>query len=178
MSDLAGTFSVALADVDALQLALLLLTVLLGAVVKGAIGFGFPLVTAPILSTVWDPRHAVLLISLANLFNNVGVAARGGGSHQTFRRLLPTFAGLIVGVIIGALLLASLDAGTLGMVVGSAAVGFALVALLKPNLAVPPRLERYLALPMGLAGGVLRWQHRHLRAGHRLVPVRAPAREA
>jgi uncharacterized membrane protein YfcA len=155
MSDVVAAFSATLTDLGAVRVILILLTVLGGAVVKGATGFGFPLVTAPILSTIWDPRHAVLLISLANLFNNIGVAARGGGSRQTLRRLLPTVAGLIVGVVIGALLLASLDAGTLGVVVGSAAVGFALVALLKPNLAVPPRWERYLGLPMGLAGGVL-----------------------
>jgi uncharacterized membrane protein YfcA len=155
MTDLASILSDALADLDPLRLTLILLTVLLGAVVKGAIGFGFPLMTAPLLSTIWDARHAVLLISLANLFNNVGVSFRGGGSRKTFRRLVPTLAGLIVGMVIGALLLASLDAVTLALVVGCAAVVFALVALLKPDLAVPPRLERYLAWPMGLAGGVL-----------------------
>ncbi len=155
MSNLVDAFWSALGELDALRVVLILLTVLGGAVVKGAIGFGFPLVTAPLLAATWDARHAVLLISLANLFNNVGVAARGGGSRKTFRRLLPTFAGLSVGVVIGALLLASLDATTLAVVVGSAAVVFSLVALLKPDLAVPPHLERYLALPMGLAGGIL-----------------------
>jgi hypothetical protein len=129
--------------------------VLAGGIVKGAVGFGFPLVTSPLLSSIWDPRHAVLLLSLANLFNNVGVAARGGGSRQTLRRLAPTIVGLIVGVVVGALLLASLDAGTLSLMVGSAALIFAIVAMLKPDLAVPPRLERYLALPMGLLGGIL-----------------------
>jgi uncharacterized membrane protein YfcA len=155
MTELAVAFWSALAEIDLLQLTLLLVTVLVGAVVKGAIGFGFPLITAPLLSTIWDARHAVLLISLANLFNNVGVATRGGGSRATFRRLIPTFVGLTIGVVIGAVLLASVDASTLAVVVGSAAVAFSLVALGKPNLAVPPRLERYLAFPMGLAGGVL-----------------------
>src|SRR4051794_22665745 len=155
MSDLASSVFAALADLDLLRLALILVTVLVGAIVRGAIGFGFPLVTSPLLSTIWDPRHAVLLLSLANLFNNLGVTARGGGNRKTFWRLAPTLAGLVVGVVGGALLLASLDAATLSLMVGSAAVTFALVALLKPDLAVPPRLERYLALPMGLLGGLL-----------------------
>jgi uncharacterized membrane protein YfcA len=43
----------------------------------------------------------------------------------------------------------------LAVVVGCAALAFASIALLKPDLAVPPRLERYLALPMGLLGGLL-----------------------
>lgn len=155
MSELTDAYVAALSGLDPVRVVLILLTVLGGAVVKGAIGFGFPLVTAPLLAATWDARHAVLLISLANLFNNVGVSVRGGGSCATFRRLAPTFAGLIVGVVIGALLLATLDATTLALVVGIAAVAFALVALLKPDLAVPPHLERYLALPMGLAGGIL-----------------------
>src|SRR5262245_10504077 len=109
MTDLSAVFSAALDDLDPLRLVLILLTVLLGAVVKGATGCGFPLMTAPVLSPIWDARHAVLLISLANLFNHVGVAGRGGGSRKTFRRLVPTLAGLSVGMVIGALLLASLD---------------------------------------------------------------------
>ena len=155
MADLVSSLLATLGALEPLRLGLILVTVLFGAVVKGAIGFGFPLLTSPLLSTIWDARHAVLLISLANLFNNAGVVWRGGGSWTTFRRLAPTMAGMIVGVVLGALLLASLDAASLGLIVGSAAVVFTVVTLLKPNLGVPPKLERYLALPMGLAGGIL-----------------------
>ena len=142
-------------DLDGLRLAVVLLVIGAAAIVKGAIGFGFPLVATPIIATVLDARTAVLVLSLASLFGNVGMAIRGGGSWPTARRLAPMLVGLLVGTVGGALLLASLDAATLGLVVGLAAMAFAVVGTAKPNLAVPGRLERYLALPMGLAGGLL-----------------------
>jgi uncharacterized protein len=71
------------------------------------------------------------------------------------RRILPVLAGMAVGVAGGALLLAIVPSSVLAIVVGSAALIFTSIALLKPDLAVPPRLEQYLALPMGLLGGLL-----------------------
>jgi uncharacterized protein len=155
MSDLWTQAAAALAVLDVLQLAGILLAILCAAIVKGAIGFGFPLVTTPIVSTIWDARQAVLVISLASLLNNIGITLRGGGSRRTFRRFVPTLGGLIVGTVGGALLLASVDPNVLALVVGTAAMLFALVALFKPDLVVPPHLERYLALPMGVLGGLL-----------------------
>jgi uncharacterized membrane protein YfcA len=155
MNDLVALVSTSLSQLDARLLALILLVIFGAGIVKGAIGFGFPLVAIPLISTVWDARHAVLLVSLASLVNNIGVAARGGGSREAIRRTVPVLAGMTVGSVGGALLLASVTSTFLAMVVGAAALVFASIALLKPDLAVPPHLERYLALPMGLLGGLL-----------------------
>jgi uncharacterized membrane protein YfcA len=155
MDDLAAFVSSPLSALDPLRIALILLVIFGGGGVKGAIGFGFPLVTTPLTSALWDARHAVLLISLASLTNNIGVVARGGGSRRTARRIVLLMAGLTVGTVGGALMLARVPPSVLSVVVGTAALVFAGIALLVPNLAVPPRLERYLALPMGVLGGLL-----------------------
>jgi uncharacterized membrane protein YfcA len=153
--DLGAILTSPLAVLDPLRLALILLILGIGGGVKGAIGFGFPLVTTPLTSALWDPRHAVLLVSFASLVNNIGVVGRGGGSRRTFRRFILLLAGLIVGTVGGALMLASVPASALSIVVGCAALSFAGIAVFKPDLAVPPHLERYLALPMGVLGGLL-----------------------
>ena len=155
MDTLAAILAAPLAQLDPLTLALILLAIFGGGFVKGAIGFGFPLVTTPLVSSLWDVRHAVVLISMASLTNNIGVVARGGGNRQTFRRFPLLLAGLVVGTIGGALLLANVPTRVLSVVVGSAALVFAGIAIFKPDLAVPSRLERYLALPMGVMGGLL-----------------------
>lgn len=142
-------------ELDSFRLILVLLVIGVAAVVKGAIGFGFPLVATPLIASILDARTSVLVLSLASLFGNIGMAVRGGGSWPTSRRLAPMLVGLVAGTVGGALLLASLDAATLGLVVGLAAMAFATVATAKPNLAVPANLERFLAFPMGLAGGLL-----------------------
>jgi uncharacterized protein len=155
MRDVGNLTASLLAQLDPLMLGLILLTIFSAGIVKGAIGFGFPLVSIPVISMVWDAKHAVLLVSLASLVNNVGVAIAGRGSRETFWRFLPVLIGMFLGTGLGALLLASIPSGVLAVVVGTAALVFATVALLKPDLAVPSHLERYLALPMGFLGGVL-----------------------
>jgi uncharacterized membrane protein YfcA len=140
---------------ELLPLALAMLVIGGAAVVKGAIGFGFPLIALPLLATILDARSAVIILSLASVIGNLGVLVRGRGSKATLRRLAPTIAGLVAGTIAGALLLARIDAALLGIIVGVCALVFAVTSTLKPTLAVPPVVERYLALPLGLAGGVL-----------------------
>jgi uncharacterized membrane protein YfcA len=155
MSDLLTHSASVFAELGLVRLILIMVTIFGAGIVKGAIGFGFPLVSIPLISTVWDPKHAVVLVSLASLVNNVGVAARCDGSRQTFRRFYPVLIGMTIGTAGGALLLASVPSSVLAMVVGTAALAFTTIALLKPDLTVPPHLERYLALPMGLLGGLL-----------------------
>jgi uncharacterized membrane protein YfcA len=159
MSDLIASLSSAgaaiLSQLDWLQLVLILLTIFCAATVKGAIGFGFPLLATPLISTIWDARQAVLLLSIASFLNNIQIVARGGGSRASFGRFLPVLVGVIIGTVGGALLLASVNPRLLGGIVGLAALAFGIVALVRPDLSIPPRLERYLAFPMGLAGGLL-----------------------
>ena len=140
---------------EALRVGLALLAIGGAAVVKGVTGFGFPLTAAPLVSIALDARSAVIILSVVALFGNVGIMLRGGGSRATFRRLAPMLGGLVVGTIVGAHLVASVDPATLGLVVGASTLAFAALSLTRPDLAVPARLERYLGLPMGLGGGLL-----------------------
>ncbi len=140
---------------EGLRLALVLLAIGGAAVVKGLTGFGFPLVAAPLISIVMDARSAVIILSLVSLFGNLGIMLRGGGNRPTFWRLAPMIGGLAIGTVTGAQFVAAIDPLALGIVVGACTLTFAFVSLLKPELAVPTRLERYLALPMGLGGGML-----------------------
>ncbi len=140
---------------EGLRLALVLLAIGAAAVVKGVTGFGFPLVATPLISIVMDARSAVIILSLVSLFGNFGIMLRGGGNQPTFWRLAPMIGGLGVGTIIGAQFVAAVDPVALGILVGACTLTFAFVSLLKPELVVPAGLERYLALPMGLGGGLL-----------------------
>src|SRR3712207_5105570 len=107
MSDLLTYFAADSPEPRPVRPALIPVTIFGAGLVKGAIGFGFPLVSIPLISTIWDPKHAVVLVSLASLVNNVGVAARLEGSRRTFRRFYPVLIGMTIGTAGGALLLAS-----------------------------------------------------------------------
>jgi uncharacterized membrane protein YfcA len=45
---------------------------------KGAIGFGFPLVAVPLLSTIIGPRVAIPVVAIPTLLSNFLVIRRGG----------------------------------------------------------------------------------------------------
>jgi uncharacterized membrane protein YfcA len=136
-------------------LLLALLVVLLAAVVKGALGMGFPLIAVPVLSLVLDPRTAVVVMSLPTLLANVGIVFRGGGKDAAPRRVLALLGGTVVGTAIGARLLAGLDVRLLSVVLGALAVIGALANASPRPLRVPPRLEVVLSPLVGLASGLL-----------------------
>ena len=140
---------------DGVRIALVLVVVLASGIVKGAIGFGAPLVTVPLIANILDARSAVIISSLTALFGNVGMALMGGGSRTTFKRLAPILGGMVVGTVFGALFVASVSPSSLGVFVGACTLTFGLVSSAKPSMSLSPTLERYLSAPMGLFGGML-----------------------
>ena len=95
---------------------------------KGAIGFGFPLVAVPLLSTIIGPRTAIPVVAIPTLLSNFLVVRRGGAGGEgagmvallyvlaTAGRLtlkVPAAAGNRAGPIIG--VLAGLMGGSTGI---------------------------------------------------------------
>jgi uncharacterized membrane protein YfcA len=99
--------------------------------VKGATGFGLPLLAVPALANILGPKMAVIIMSVPTLLAGIGMAVQARswevvGKMGPLRWLIGT---LVVGTIIGASLLASLDTGIIGLVVGVTAMAFTIVAL-------------------------------------------------
>src|SRR2546427_10321695 len=98
--------------------ALVLLVVAFASAVKGALGFGFPLIAVPLSATLIGSRTAVVLIAVSVVFSNFLVLFRGGGTAGEFRRFAGLLAGVIVGTVIGAQLLSRLDSCGLSLLGG------------------------------------------------------------
>jgi uncharacterized membrane protein YfcA len=76
--------------------------------IKGAIGFGFPLLAVPLLSVIMGPRVAIPVVAIPTLLSNILVIRRGGAGGAG-GVLWPVLAGIAVWTVTGALLLGSLD---------------------------------------------------------------------
>jgi uncharacterized membrane protein YfcA len=99
--------------------------------VKGATGFGLPLLAVPALANILGPKMAVVMMSIPTLLAGVAMAVQARswemvGEMGPLRWLIGT---LVFGTIIGANLLASLDTSIIGLVVGVAAMAFAAIAI-------------------------------------------------
>lgn len=139
---------------DLLQLLLISVVIAGAATVKGAIGFGFPLVGIPLLSAIVGPRAAVPMIAVPTLLSNVIMVSRGSGSRASAHLVL-TIAGLAVGTLAGAAVIKALDPRSLSILVGAVALGYVLATAFRLTALVPERAGRRAAPVVGLAAGLM-----------------------
>jgi uncharacterized protein len=126
-------------------------------VVKGSVGFGLPMIAAPVLTSLIGPRTAVVVMSLVNLVSAVLVAVRTGGvAVRSYVRLLaPLTVATLVGVTIGAQLLATISPPLLSMLVGLTAIVFALISVGQLEPRIPPARSGLIGSLVGLGAGLL-----------------------
>ena len=126
-----------------------------GGLLKGATGAGAPILAVPALTAFFDVRFAVVVMLLPNFTTNAWQGFR-------FRRVLPErafmiplLAGGIVGVTAGTFALKELPSEALSLVVALAVLGYVALRLARPHWHIDAGLARALALPAGVAAGLL-----------------------
>lgn len=145
---------------DLLQPAILLpalaVSVLAG-LLKGSIGFGFPLVSVPLLAMLIGTRQAVVVVVLPLLVANVLlVIQRREILGGIVSRVVPIVAPLVPASAIGALLLSRLNSATLSVVVGGLIVALALLSSVERlRVEVTPRTERVVSPLVGAFAGLV-----------------------
>jgi uncharacterized protein len=142
-------------DLGGLTLALGLLTFLAAGTVKGTLGIGLPLVAVPLLATVLDLPTAVALMVVPVLTSNIIQAFQGKRKIATLRRFFPLLLALILGTVIAAQFLSSVDLRTGSLVLGVIVVLFSLSQLVRVQFEISQTQERYLNPIVGLVAGFL-----------------------
>ncbi len=135
--------------------ALVLIVVLFSSAVKGALGFGFPLIAVPLTANLIGARTAVVLIAIPVVFSNFLILVRGGGSAEELRRFGGLLVGVVAGTVVGAQLLGRLDPGVVSLIVGIAAVLLAVLSWGNLMPPVSPKAHQVAGPTVGLAAGVL-----------------------
>lgn len=128
---------------------------LLAAVLKGAIGFGLPLLAVSGMAVFLGTRNAVLLITLPILVSNAWILVIRPVDRVAIRRLLPLLAAAIPSIVLGAQLLAGLDVRILTVGLGLVALTFASLSLVSVHLRVPPSMELPASVVVGAGAGLL-----------------------
>jgi uncharacterized membrane protein YfcA len=128
---------------------------LLAGMTKGLIGIGMPIVAVPLLNLVVDLPVTVAILSIPLIISNIPQALDGDRIGEVLRRLTPILLGLVVGVVIGVYLLATIRVELLKPLVGAILIVIVVLMLFSPHVVVPPRYEYYLGPVAGLIGGIL-----------------------
>lgn len=130
-------------------------------VVKGAIGFGLPIIGSVILAGMIGGRAAVVVFSLVNLVSALAilVMVRGVSYRKHLRLLVPVGAAMAAGTALGAQLLVVLpDTALLGMI-GVVALAFTLLSMfggrLGSRLSISTERVRSLGPLIGVGAGLI-----------------------
>jgi uncharacterized membrane protein YfcA len=133
----------------------LVAVLLVSGVVKGALGIGLPLVLVPLTTQFLDLPVAVALLAVPMVATNFGQALEGGRTLAAVRRLLPILGTLVLGTLVGADLLISIDRRTLDIVVGASFVVLAAMLLCLPRVRLGRHAARWASPLVGLVAGLL-----------------------
>jgi len=127
---------------------------LLAAFVNGALGYGFSSLTVPVALVFYTNRILNPALVVIEVFINLYVLFINRQSvPAVWKRVFPILIGLLPGVAIGSMLLASLHPGWIKFV--TYAVLLPLILVQAAGLRRPIRSERLVGLPFGLGLGFL-----------------------
>lgn len=146
------------ADVTGLapQIMLAVLAIYLAAgMVKGAMGFGLPIVAVTLLPFVVPVNTALALNAIVLVITNLQQIRQGGEYRKGVVAAWPLAAGMLVGVPIGAVLAADLDQDTLILTLGCFVLVFVAMSAASPALSVPTRWHRRAGLGTGVVSGIV-----------------------
>jgi uncharacterized protein len=128
---------------------------LAAALVKGLTGVGFLTVCVASLVFVVGLKAAVGLVLVPSLMSNAFIMLDAGRFAETTRTFWRLYLASAPGVVIGVQLLIVIDQNLAAAVLGAVMVGYSVLALARPSLAIADRLKRPLQFPVGLAHGVV-----------------------
>lgn len=138
------------------ELAVVLAAIALAYFVKGVVGMGGPLLAIPVIASVTDVQHAVVVLSLANLISNGWLLwEHRKGAAGTGFVMVPFLTAGTVATVLGTWLLTEVDDRVLAPIVALVIVAYVARVLTDSEWALDRAGARRWATPIGLVGGIL-----------------------
>jgi uncharacterized membrane protein YfcA len=126
-----------------------------GGTVKGAFGFGLPLVSVPLLAMLMPPPTAIALMLVPVISANFVQAFQGGYYRSALRRFWPFFITMTAATLVAVQFLATFDPKTTSIALGGIIILFSLYQLWSPRFEVPRRAETWLTPLVGIIAGLV-----------------------
>jgi hypothetical protein len=125
---------------------------LFAAFIRGVTGFGLSLIFTPIMILIMDPKAAIPVNLLLAQLSNIVVLA-SCFRKVNIKRLLPMFAGSLMGVLVGVFIIIIISAAILKILIGCMTILFSILLVFK----LTPRFtnERLASCVAGFLCGML-----------------------
>ncbi len=142
-------------EIGAVEAAAIALIFTFGGVVKGATGFGLPLMTISLMPLFLPLDLALALNTLVVPLTNVAQFAVARGYRRSVEICWPLILGLCLTIFATAFFVVAVAPAMLSAIMGTMLLVFALHALFGGGIRISQRAERPAAFLAGLAGGVV-----------------------
>ena len=136
------------------EIAVILLAVVAGALVKAITGMGFPLVAIPVISLFVSVETAVVVIALPNITANGLLAWRERHAWPDTRNLPVLIGTSIIGAVAGTFLLVNLPERALTLTLAVAVLFYIATRVRRPDLMIDRTVATRMAPGVGLVAGV------------------------
>ncbi|MGD9804059.1 MAG: sulfite exporter TauE/SafE family protein [Hyphomicrobiaceae bacterium] len=127
----------------------------LAGVLKGATGIGYSTCALPFLVAAVGLHRGMALVIVPAIVSNFSLMLNGGGTGAAMRRFWRFYVAIVPGIALGSSLLASFDAQVAVQLLGLLTLGYVVIAVTRPDIALNPEREKLLAMPAGFANGLL-----------------------
>jgi uncharacterized membrane protein YfcA len=134
-------------------LAAVLAVYLLAGFVKGAMGFGLPVVAVTLLPFLVPVETALALNALVIVTTNLQQIGQAGATREGFLAAWPMMLGMSLMVPVGALFTVGIPTAALMTILGSFVLLFVAASFFNPALRVPRGWEQRTGFGMGLVSG-------------------------
>ncbi|MEE9388068.1 MAG: sulfite exporter TauE/SafE family protein [Paracoccaceae bacterium] len=133
------------------------LAVLCAGFVKGAVGFGMPMITISILGSFLAPEVALAALIVPTLMSNVWQALRGGwkAAWQSLMSFRLFIGALLVCIALSAQLVGRIPSSAMFLIIGLPVTLFAAAQLFGWRFSIPPRHRTKLQLILGSVAGFI-----------------------
>jgi len=128
---------------------------LLAGLVKGVVGMGLPTVAMGLLALRMPPAHAAALLLVPSFVTNVWQLFAGPAFGDLLKRLWSMMAGICIGTVAGAGLLAGDQSRWAIAALGLVLILYGALALLPIRLSIPRSRESWLSPLIGFTTGLM-----------------------
>lgn len=142
-------------DLSLVHVAVIFATYAFAATAKGITGLGFSTTCLPILVLFMGLKDALALVVVPSICSNLVLMRQAGRFGETVKRFWPMLLALLPGLALGLWILSRIDGVQAGAVLGVMLLLWCAFSVAKPDLSLPPKLERPLAPVSGCLTGFI-----------------------
>lgn len=141
--------------IEITSLALAALAIMLGGVLKGAVGMGAPLLAIPALAAIYDVPTAIAVMTLSLLVSNVWQMWDNRRAREGQKTLLLFLAGCALGVALGTFLLGVAPDSWLAVTLAVVVFSYVGLHLARPDISLSASKAQRSAVPVGIVTGIM-----------------------